>query len=210
MVRLLNNVLRDPGNMKFRSIRLSNPKIESKLLPANGAFEVLFSVGFEEGDDSLILPLSANMTTVTKFKEAIETVMGGARAVGGASSSRGAASSSGGAAPAVTRDMPRQPQLQPIDVPAGASTDFFNNMVIIFNNLQPFLPFDNLNFLHFLPLQKSQNDFMMTLERELQHVQSYEDPNAQAEAKKLVPIERLESQAKEKFEVFFSVRVDVG
>ena len=48
LVKLLNNVIRDPNNMKFRSIRLANPKIESMLLAANGAFEVLFSVGFEE------------------------------------------------------------------------------------------------------------------------------------------------------------------
>ena len=48
LVKLLANVIRDPQNMKYRSIRLSNPKIESKLLAANGAFEVLFSVGFEE------------------------------------------------------------------------------------------------------------------------------------------------------------------
>ncbi len=48
LVKLLRNVQRDPGNMKFRSVRLSNPKIETKLLTANGAFEILFSVGFEE------------------------------------------------------------------------------------------------------------------------------------------------------------------
>ena len=48
LVKLLSNVIRDPNNMKYRSIRLSNPKIESKLLAANGAFETLFSVGFEE------------------------------------------------------------------------------------------------------------------------------------------------------------------
>ena len=48
LLKLLGNVRRDPMNMKYRQIRLSNPKIESKLLAANGAFEILFSVGFEE------------------------------------------------------------------------------------------------------------------------------------------------------------------
>ena len=48
LVRLLRNVMREPSNLKFRSVKLSNPKIESKLLTANGAFEILFSVGFEE------------------------------------------------------------------------------------------------------------------------------------------------------------------
>ena len=43
LVKLMSNVIRDPQNMKYRQIRLANPKIESKLLSANGAFEILFS-----------------------------------------------------------------------------------------------------------------------------------------------------------------------
>lgn len=74
LVKLLSNVIREPNNIKFRSIRLGNPKIESKLLVANGAFEILFSVGFEEGTDSLILPMSASMPLITAFKSAIENL----------------------------------------------------------------------------------------------------------------------------------------
>ena len=48
LVKLIGNVIRDPSNLKFRSVRLANPVIESKLLVASGAFEILFSVGFEE------------------------------------------------------------------------------------------------------------------------------------------------------------------
>ena len=74
LVKLLSNVIREPNNIKFRSIRLGNPKIESKLLIANGAFEILFSVGFEEGTDSLILPMSASLPLITAFKSAIENL----------------------------------------------------------------------------------------------------------------------------------------
>ena len=48
LLKLLGNVQRNPDNIKYRSVKLSNPKIESKLLVANGAFEILFSAGFEE------------------------------------------------------------------------------------------------------------------------------------------------------------------
>ena len=48
LLKLIGNILRDPQNLKYRRIRLSNPKIESMLLSANGAFECLFSAGFEE------------------------------------------------------------------------------------------------------------------------------------------------------------------
>ena len=74
LVKLLGNVIREPNNIKFRSIRLGNPKIESKLLAANGAFEILFSVGFEEGTDSLILPMSASIPLISAFKSAIESI----------------------------------------------------------------------------------------------------------------------------------------
>ena len=38
---------------------------------ANGAFEILFTVGFEEDDDKLILPLSVSVVKIEKFLEAI-------------------------------------------------------------------------------------------------------------------------------------------
>ena len=42
---------------------------------ASGAFEVLFCVGYEEAEDSLILPLSVQISRLTKFKEAVEAVL---------------------------------------------------------------------------------------------------------------------------------------
>ena len=66
LVRLLSNVLNDPNNTKYRQIKLANKTIEEKLLPANGAFEILFSVGFEEADDKLILPLGSDVRIITQ------------------------------------------------------------------------------------------------------------------------------------------------
>ena len=77
LLKLIGNVLRDPHNMKYRSVRLSNPKIESKLLVATGAFEILFSVGFEEDTDSLLLPLDASLTKLRAVKTALEKIMWG-------------------------------------------------------------------------------------------------------------------------------------
>ena len=72
LLKLIANILRDPQNLKFRRIRLSNAKIETMLLNANGAFETLFSIGFEEDTDALFLPFSASMTVLQAFKSAIE------------------------------------------------------------------------------------------------------------------------------------------
>ena len=43
LIKLLGNVINDPKNTKYRAIKLTNRVIEEKLLPASGAFEILFS-----------------------------------------------------------------------------------------------------------------------------------------------------------------------
>ena len=48
LLRLANNVIKNPLELKYRRIRLSNPLLESKLLPFLGGFECLFEMGFEE------------------------------------------------------------------------------------------------------------------------------------------------------------------
>ena len=74
LVKLLSNIIADPNNMKYRQVKLANKKIEEKLLPASGAFEILFSVGFEEAEEQLILPLSSNVRTLEKFRDAIKNI----------------------------------------------------------------------------------------------------------------------------------------
>ena len=74
LIKLLSNVLKEPNNTKYRAVKLTNKTIEEKLIPASGAFEILFSVGFEEADDKLILPLGADMRIIQIFKQAITSV----------------------------------------------------------------------------------------------------------------------------------------
>ena len=42
------------------------------LLNADGAFEILFSIGFEESEDALILPLSCPLGILRAYHKAIE------------------------------------------------------------------------------------------------------------------------------------------
>merc|ERR1719341_671843 len=72
LVKLLSNIVAAPNDMKYRQIKLANKTIEEKLLPASGAFEILFSVGFEEAEDKLILPMSVNIRTVERFLDALK------------------------------------------------------------------------------------------------------------------------------------------
>jgi len=49
--RLLGNLLREPGNDKFRKVRLSNPRIKEALADRDGGVELLEAVGFTVGDE---------------------------------------------------------------------------------------------------------------------------------------------------------------
>lgn len=48
LLRLLDNVIREPQNNKYRTIRLENKVIKEKLLCLNGIRELLTNIGFEE------------------------------------------------------------------------------------------------------------------------------------------------------------------
>lgn len=48
LLKLLENVIREPQNNKYRTIRLENKVIKEKLLCLNGIRELLASIGFEE------------------------------------------------------------------------------------------------------------------------------------------------------------------
>ena len=48
LLRFASNIINNPNEQKYRKIRLSNPIVESKLLPVSGALECLFEMGFQE------------------------------------------------------------------------------------------------------------------------------------------------------------------
>lgn len=48
LLKLLDNVIREPYNDKYRTIRLENKTIKEKLLSLNGVREFLMKIGFVE------------------------------------------------------------------------------------------------------------------------------------------------------------------
>lgn len=48
LLRVASNILKDPNNPKFRSLSLGSNVVTTKLLPASGAIECLFEMGFQE------------------------------------------------------------------------------------------------------------------------------------------------------------------
>ncbi|XP_071523936.1 peptide-N(4)-(N-acetyl-beta-glucosaminyl)asparagine amidase [Panulirus ornatus] len=69
LLKIADNILKDPSNEKFRSLNLSSSIVEQKLIPAIGALEVLFLMGFQEGDDRLVLPSDDPLDNVRKYQQ---------------------------------------------------------------------------------------------------------------------------------------------
>ena len=48
LLKFASNIINNPDNPKYRSIRVGNKIFQSRLLPVNGAVECLFAIGFQE------------------------------------------------------------------------------------------------------------------------------------------------------------------
>lgn len=77
---ILGNIQKDPDNAKFRSLRLSNPKVQKTIAFNGGARQLLHSVGFREDKDKEHLVLLENtqddttsrLTQVISFLEQLK------------------------------------------------------------------------------------------------------------------------------------------
>ena len=57
LLKIANNILNNPDNQKYRTLKVANTIVSSKLLPVSGAMECLFEMGFEEVNKKDILNL---------------------------------------------------------------------------------------------------------------------------------------------------------
>eukprot|EP00794_Sanderia_malayensis_P017673 gene17673-19435_t len=71
LIKFADNVLKDPENKKYRSVRLDNKIFQSRLLPVPGAVECLFQMGFQEEDDKLVLAFNCPLDNLRAMREAL-------------------------------------------------------------------------------------------------------------------------------------------
>ncbi|KAF5921826.1 hypothetical protein HPG69_013000 [Diceros bicornis minor] len=65
-----DNILRNPNDEKYRSIRIGNTAFSTRLLPVRGAVECLFEMGFEEvtADSVILKVLQSNIQHVLVYE----------------------------------------------------------------------------------------------------------------------------------------------
>ncbi|KAK7576058.1 hypothetical protein V9T40_012344 [Parthenolecanium corni] len=69
LLKVLDNVIKAPENIKYRKLRLSNEIVSNKLIPAIGALECLFDFGFQEADEFLELPQTIPLEEIQKIRQ---------------------------------------------------------------------------------------------------------------------------------------------
>lgn len=126
LIRLANNVIKNPSDQKYRSIRLANPTVANKLLPAVGAMECLFEMGFKEAHDCLVLPGSSNLENIRAIHDQI-LVRRNIMVSKNVATSSPTVSNSSPAQIAAIQTTPAQPQLQSSSQPQPSSSSGSSN-----------------------------------------------------------------------------------
>ncbi|KTF75149.1 hypothetical protein cypCar_00040856 [Cyprinus carpio] len=176
LITYADNILRNPNEDKYRSIRIGNPTFSTKLLPVKGAVECLFEMGFEEAETHLVFPKSASVERLRQVRETIaaerDQRLGASKAASSQQSARVPPSAAPPTLPSASSAGSASASAAAVPTPAPAA-----------------LPFTD---------QSSSVTFLRTLQSNFQHVLIYESPELQQKALNCIPHELLITRAKER------------
>ncbi|XP_011310737.1 peptide-N(4)-(N-acetyl-beta-glucosaminyl)asparagine amidase [Fopius arisanus] len=71
---LCENIIKNPQEPRYRRIRVANPVIAEKLLPANGAVECLFEIGFQEDGEFFSLPTDSPLPRIREIQRLLREI----------------------------------------------------------------------------------------------------------------------------------------
>ncbi|XP_075215729.1 N-glycanase Pngl isoform X2 [Lycorma delicatula] len=177
LMKLVENVVKYPKEPKYRKIRLENQTISTFILPSIGGMECLFDMGFEEGDDSLILP---NTVSIDRLKQFQQELIVKRDHVLKKSVERDVAVPSGSSQ---NQNVKRENNIQNQSV--KRESNIKNNSVKkeSSGHMEPIVPLGVY----------SQEKFFREIENRSQNICQYEDKELQLKALSFVPISRIES-----------------
>jgi peptide-N4-(N-acetyl-beta-glucosaminyl)asparagine amidase len=71
LVKIVDNIVKDPNNLKVRSLQKSNSTVKNKILAIKGGLECLKLLGFQEGDTNFVLPSSTPISKLEEIKRSL-------------------------------------------------------------------------------------------------------------------------------------------
>lgn len=72
LAKIFGNILRNPEQAKFRTLKKDNRLVAERVCTSMGAVSMLVMVGFEETNDAYICPLTTDLGQMARAKETIE------------------------------------------------------------------------------------------------------------------------------------------
>lgn len=168
LLKLLDNVIADPGNGKYRRIRSENKIIKEKLLSLDGMDTLLLEIGFVFGEDVYSLPTNVLIARLKECRMEIDKVMSEKNEKDTLKESEKGVSTTG----AIKKELKKDK----FEYRAGKG---FNERV------------------SFPKVITSGNHFLLQLESLSDQVMQYEDPILQETGKSVIPIEKLKLKTME-------------
>uniref|UniRef100_A0A2M4AG74 Peptide-N(4)-(N-acetyl-beta-glucosaminyl)asparagine amidase n=1 Tax=Anopheles triannulatus TaxID=58253 RepID=A0A2M4AG74_9DIPT len=213
LLRLLDNIIREPQNAKYRTVRLENPSIKEKLLSVVGMKQLMLGIGFIEANGTLTVPPNVLLASLRKYREFInerkELIKNPPKPASTSVDKHPAApapttvhaksnGTGGGRAAPVTTDVDMASFVPSTATGSGedsrpAADGSATTASPVIRASRPFLA--RIEFPRVLP---PGNSLLQQLELLSDQVMQYEDDLLQASGRSLIPLDRLRSQAKEK------------
>ncbi|XP_037701899.1 peptide-N(4)-(N-acetyl-beta-glucosaminyl)asparagine amidase isoform X2 [Choloepus didactylus] len=171
-----DNILRNPNDEKYRSIRIGNTAFSTRLLPVRGAVECLFEMGFEEGETHLIFPKKASVEQLQKIRDLIAMERSN-RLVGSNKNHKVELSQQ----PASSIQLPTTQSSNP----SGLTQHLRNSQVQSSHPLSA-------------PMATANSTILKILQSNIQHVLTYENLALQEKALGCIPVQELKRRSEEK------------
>uniref|UniRef100_A0A182Q7B3 Peptide-N(4)-(N-acetyl-beta-glucosaminyl)asparagine amidase n=1 Tax=Anopheles farauti TaxID=69004 RepID=A0A182Q7B3_9DIPT len=179
LLRLLDNIIREPQNVKYRTVRIDNPSIREKLLAVDGMKQLMLAIGFIEANGTLTIPSNVLLANLRRYREFIherkELIKNPPKRTG--KSEPEMVLQPSGSSATVKQPQQQAQQKQPP----------------VIKSSRPFLA-----RIEFPRVVQGNNSLLRQLELLSDQVMQYEDELLLASAKNLIPIDTLTARAKSK------------
>ncbi|XP_037949021.1 peptide-N(4)-(N-acetyl-beta-glucosaminyl)asparagine amidase-like [Teleopsis dalmanni] len=170
---LLENVLKEPQNQKYRTIRLENKTIKEKLLSLVGSAQLLFAIGFQKRNNTeYTLPLEIPLQQISEYKNILQQ--------------RRDAWLKGGTVPNIDFE---------VSLKSTATSSNMNAPPVV-NFIRPSVPYRQRTT--FPLMLRTTNKFLQSLEFYSDAVMQYEDENLLNAGREIIPIDDLTQKASQK------------
>ncbi|XP_067915959.1 peptide-N(4)-(N-acetyl-beta-glucosaminyl)asparagine amidase [Heterodontus francisci] len=174
LLRYADNILRNPNEDKYKSIKIGNQAFSNRLLPVKGAVECLFEMGFQEEEAHLVFPKNASVEKLQKIRDLI-------------AAERRQRTTANKSVP-ISQPLSASAQVQPREPETSFRALPFFNETPRQTPAQIFRPVTTL----------SEKSLLATLRTHFQDVLMYENTTLQQKALACIPTQELRKRADEK------------